>query len=87
MSGYESCGNGSSETVEVRELGRVAFEAYAESVGGRTHDGKPIPGWHDVTPAVREGWRDAADAVIGAVADELEKTFENVEKKFVRGTA
>lgn len=29
-------------------------------VGGRTWDGRPIPGWEAVTGKVREGWRTAA---------------------------
>lgn len=49
-----------AETLERR--GRIAFEAYNDSVGGVTWDGKPIPGWDAVTDKVREGWRTAAFA-------------------------
>jgi hypothetical protein len=44
-------------------LAEVAFEAYCESVGGQTHDGKPIPAWEDLTHEVRSAWHAAAQAV------------------------
>lgn len=48
------------------ELGRVAFDAYAASVNGTTHDGRPIPTWEEVGDTVRDGWAAAATAVAGA---------------------
>lgn len=50
--------------LDTRSAGRKAFEAYAAHVGGKTHDGKPIPGWENLTDAVREGWDAAALAAI-----------------------
>ncbi len=44
-------------------MGKIAFDAYTASVGGVTHDGKPIPGWLDLTDEVRAGWSAAAIAV------------------------
>lgn len=47
-------------------LGRMAFEAYREAVGGLTFDGKPIPGWDDLhgdRAKVQAGWEAAADKV------------------------
>ncbi len=45
------------------ELGIATYEAYAEAVGGKTHDGKPMPTWeaNDVgapvlTDKVKHGW-------------------------------
>jgi hypothetical protein len=46
-----------------RDLGQVAFEAYAKSMGGKTYDNKPIPEWDNVSPNVRRGWQRAAEAV------------------------
>lgn len=43
--------------------GRLAFEAYSVSVGGKTHDDKPIPAWGDLTESVRTAWGAAASAV------------------------
>lgn len=45
------------------ELGRIAFEAYSKSVGGKTYDNKPIPAWDDLTDQVRAGWTTAAAEV------------------------
>lgn len=45
------------------DLARIAFEAYSASVDGKTHDGRPIPSWDDLTPAVRQAWDAAAQAV------------------------
>ena len=45
------------------DIGRVAFEAYAKSVGGKTWDGKDIPAWETVGKVVQDGWRSAAVAV------------------------
>lgn len=44
-------------------LGRLAFEAYNASRGGKAHDGSPIPGWENVREEIREAWRVAAVAV------------------------
>lgn len=48
------------------EPGQIAFEAYAATVGGRTHDGRTIPSWENLTPEVRAGWIAAATAANGA---------------------
>lgn len=47
--------------------GKRAFDAYNESVGGKTWDGKPIPPWELLTERIREAWRCASDAVIHGV--------------------
>ena len=49
-----------------KTLGRVAFEAYCEAVGGTTYDGKPIPGWDELSgdrATVQGGWEAAAEAI------------------------
>ncbi len=50
-----------------KTMGQVAFEAYREAVGGVAYDGKPIPGWWELsgdTKTVQDGWEAAALAVI-----------------------
>lgn len=42
------------------EAGRRAFEAYSAAVEGRTHDGKPIPRWEELSDRVRAGWSETA---------------------------
>jgi len=52
--------------VDGKTLGRLAFEAYCEGVGGLTFDGKPIPGWdelHGDRLKVQGGWEAAAAEV------------------------
>lgn len=53
---------------EEKSPGQIAFEAYNESKGGLTYDGKPIPPWSALEgatgDAVRLGWEVAAKAVI-----------------------
>ena len=44
-------------------LGRVAFEAYNESKGGRTYDDKQIPPWDHLSETVQTAWKCAARAV------------------------
>jgi hypothetical protein len=63
-----------------KSLGQIAYEAYAEHVGGLTYDGKPMPAWDE--ESVREEFyksftlsdktRRAWDASAYAVAEELE---------------
>ena len=51
----------------VKSRGRIAFEAYNESKGGLTYDGKPIPPWDELSgdkEAVQRAWEAAAEAVI-----------------------
>lgn len=52
-----------------KSYGQIAFEAYNESKGGLTYDGKPIPPWDtlagsDVGEAVQRAWEAAAAAVL-----------------------
>lgn len=47
-------------------LARIAFEAYGESTGGKTWDGKPIPPFDVIrerTPHVARAWEAAVEAV------------------------
>jgi len=48
------------------EAGRLNFEAYTRTVGGKTHDNRPIPTWDALTPNVRKGW------IVGAFVVKLQ---------------
>jgi len=53
----------------VAELAKIGFEAYGESTGGLTWDGKPIPPFEVVaerTPHVARAWEAAAVAILKA---------------------
>ena len=56
--------------------GQIAFEAYNESKGGLTYDGKPIPPWSSLTgetgEAVKRAWEVAAQAVENALLTSLD---------------
>lgn len=47
-----------------QSLGQIAFEAYRQSVGGRTYDDKPIPAWAELSESIRLAWDTAANAVV-----------------------
>jgi hypothetical protein len=50
----------------VRTLGQIALEAYAEARRGVTFDGRPIPVWAGIGDDVRNAWEAAALAVVKA---------------------
>jgi hypothetical protein len=52
---------------------QVGYEAYAESTGGKTFDGRPIPPWEEAIaqrPHVGAAWRAAADAIAATVEED-----------------
>lgn len=51
--------------------GQVGYEAYAETAGGKTFDGRPMPTWAqlgetDVGKETQRRWEVAAGAIIDA---------------------
>lgn len=48
------------------EAGKIAYEAYVDSVGGVSVHGEPLPGWADQSDKIRAAWNAAAEAVLGA---------------------
>lgn len=50
-------------------LGRAAYEAYSDAVGGKSAKGEALPSWDEQvekTPDVAASWCAAAQAVIAA---------------------
>jgi len=45
------------------DLGRVAYEAYGESVGWTTFSGGPMPSWEEQNDRLKQAWNSAARAV------------------------
>lgn len=46
------------------DLGKVAYEAYCESSGGKSLvSGATLPTWEDLKPEIRAAWDAAAQAV------------------------
>jgi hypothetical protein len=49
--------------MESDDLGRIAYNAYCESVGWKSFAGEPLPQWDDVLLHIKLGWVGAAVAV------------------------
>lgn len=50
----------------MKSLGQIGYEAYAQSTGGKTYDGRDMPTWEQVqerTPRVAKAWEDAASDI------------------------
>ena len=61
---------------------RIAWKAYAETVGGTTFDNKPLPSFDDLGERQKVGWKAAAQAVIDtnhAAIDAEEEDEEGVD--------
>lgn len=57
--------------------GRIGYEAYAASTGGKTFDGRDMPTWDQLPERIRNAWEAAASAVlVRAYGDRLPKTAE-----------
>ncbi len=51
-------------TPELREIGRIAYEAYCQKTGGFSlATGDKLPECDDLRPAIREAWGESASAV------------------------
>ncbi|MGW1034997.1 hypothetical protein ACWD4Z_22775 [Streptomyces antibioticus] len=48
------------------DLGPRTYAAYGQAVGGRTHDGQPLPAWDDLAEQTRAGWTAAGRAAVAA---------------------
>lgn len=58
-------------------LGQTAYQAYATATGGRTHDGRDMPTWDEISDLTRGAWVAAAHAVV----DEVEHRLKLVDGK------
>ena len=64
---FAECFEREKPSPDVADLARVAFEAYGQSTGGKTWDGKPIPPFETIrerTPHVAAAWEAAVVAVL-----------------------
>lgn len=48
------------------DYGKIGYEAYAESTGGKTYDGRQMPAWDALPPHVQNAWAAAANSIITA---------------------
>jgi hypothetical protein len=50
------------------DYAKIAYQAYATFTGGKTHDGKDMPEWHELPKHIQNAWMAAAEAVIAVTA-------------------
>ncbi len=43
--------------------GRLGYETYGMTTGGRTFDGRDMPKWDELPQRIRDAWCNAADAI------------------------
>ena len=56
--------SGSIDKTEVNA--QIAWDTYKKSVGGKSFNGDPLPGWDEVcenNPRIANAWRDVAKAL------------------------
>lgn len=44
--------------------GKVGYDAYAKSTGGKTFDGRDMPKWEDLPEPIRKAWWHAAMSIL-----------------------
>jgi hypothetical protein len=52
------------ETAPSMRDAQTAYEAYFKHTQGKTHDGKPMPPWAELSPEVRAAWAASAAALV-----------------------
>lgn len=57
-------------------MAREMFEAYNTHAGGKTHDGKDIPPWHEISVKVQSHWLAAAKSAYDVIV-----SYEEHDKK------
>ncbi len=50
--------------VDGHDVGKLGYEAYASSTGGKTFDGRDMPTWEDLPERIQRAWYAAASAII-----------------------
>lgn len=59
-----------AEVKMVQGLGKVAYEAYGESVDWTTFSGQKMPTWDEQNDRLKQAWNSAAEAVARRVREE-----------------
>ncbi len=54
--------------------GQVGYQAYAESTGGKTFDGRDMPSWEELPGRIQAAWDAAAKAIAKTVYRAVEAT-------------
>jgi len=59
--------------LNVTSLGEIAYQAYAQEVGGLTFDGKPLPEFNQLGEPQKEAWNQAGWAAVKHIGQTLEE--------------
>lgn len=57
--------------LEIGVLAKSSYEAYGNNRDWKTHDGKPMPRWEDLSDVIRDAWRVAAESCISNMIAQL----------------
>ena len=49
--------------------GRMGYEEYAVSTGGKTYDGRDMPQWDDLPERIKSAWCAAASKILDTYAE------------------
>jgi hypothetical protein len=57
-------------------LGKIGYQAYAASTGGKTFDGRDMPAYEDLPDRIKEAWGAAGNAIDVALKFSEEPTVD-----------
>lgn len=61
-------GKAQGESIGKTKGGQVGYEAYAQSTGGKTFDGRDMPTWEQLPERIQRAWIDATQAAHRALS-------------------
>ena len=59
--------------------GRIGYEAYAHSTGGKTFDGRDMPRWEDLPDPIQTAWEAAGLAILANVGPQMRNAVRTLE--------
>lgn len=59
-------------------FGKIAWDAYAKAVGGKSFDDNPLPDWDHLGQKQQYGWGES----ISAVFDHIHHNIQHFDKKY-----
>lgn len=67
----------------MNEIGRIGYEAYANSTGGKTFDGRDMPKWEELPQRIRDAWHAAGGAYAQLPAPPTDALDEQIVGEFI----
>ena len=69
-------------TPDSNECAKAAYAAYAQSTGGKTFDGRPMPAWADLPDQIKSAWQAGAAAAANAEAPTVDGKVVTIPLSF-----